>query len=478
MASAMHHSPLAMLFLLKAKPVLTLLYAPFAVLGLTPYLLFHAALAATAVVLICRTAVHLEIAHPNAAGWLLALSLGFTVAGSNGFANSAGAFFLSLFLFLYFSKRYMWAALVLGLLPFVRNELALIWAGFLFWDVWNRKDYRFVLACLAFPVAYALAGAWYHKNLFWLIAYFPNPQEKPHALGFEPLSLESMGVYFHQSLLINFGVMAFPALFAWKAGDRRRLLLLILAWATFLIMAIMQYHHVFGFNDSLRYHVAPLPLVALLCAFGLSSSDRAAWTGAGCLAVLMLGFSALTFGFSWHLSILMLVVAGLAVARLLVPVRVRATNLILWSAGVCVLITGLVGEWYGRGQHRLVHEAFSRLKESQVYNGQPVYTDLHTARLDRCSGFENSYFLANQAIIWEFSRFTNRENGQYEDLAQALEHQRFLVEPEAHQVRRDSLYLLREGPRMDVWQKRIEQANPLSVSAGEHRVYYWPQDGS
>jgi hypothetical protein len=472
------HSPAAVLFALKIKPVLTLIYAPFALMGLTPFLLLHAALAALAVVLVCRTAVHLKVAHPNAAGWLLALSMGFTVAASNGFANADGAFFLSLFLFLYFSKRYTWAALVLGLLPFVRNELALIWVGFLVWDVWNRKDYRFVLACLAFPVAYTLAGALYHHNLFWLVSYFPNPQDKPYALGFEPLTLSAMGVYFHQSLLINFGLLAFPALFAWKAGDRQRIFLLVLTWVMFVTMAVMQYYHVFGFNDSLRYHVAPLPLVALLCAFGLSSSDRVAWIGAGCLALLMLGFSVLNFGFSWYLAVLMLVVAVLAVARLLSTGLVRPANLVLWCAGVCVLISGLIGEWYGSRQHRSVHDLVARLKDSGLYSGQPLYTDLHILRHDRCTGVEDTYLLANEAIVWEFSRFTNHENGQYRDLVRAFEHQRFLVEAEAHQPRRDALYLLGEGPRMDRWRKRLEQADPQSVSIGEHRVYYWPRGGS
>jgi hypothetical protein len=473
MAGCMIYSPAAMLFFVKAKPVLMLIYTPFAALGLTPYLLFHAALAALAVALIVRTAVHLGIAHPGAAGWLLALSFGFTIGGSNGFANVDGAFFLSLFLFLYFSRRYLWAGGVLGLMPLVRNELALVWVAFIAWDVWNRKDYRFVLAGLAFPVVYAVAGSVYHGNIAWLVSTFPNPQSKPQDIGFELPTLKRMGKYIQQSMLLNLGVMAFPALSALKAGDRRGILLLVLTWLFFILMAFFQYFGVFGFDLSLRYHLSPLPLVALLCAYGLSSYGRAAWVGAGCAAVLMVILPGEGKGF-------LVAVAVLAVAHLVTRWKtkldvVRPSNLVLWIIGVCLLVSGISGRQYGEDQHRWNHRVMDSLKKSAIYNGQPVYTDIHIARYDRCAAIQDVYFLANESMLWELSRFLNRENGQYGEIVRALAHQRFVVEPEAHKLRLDAIYLLIQGPRMERWQRRIESAGPKNVRIGTHTAYYWPQ---
>jgi hypothetical protein len=43
--------------------------------------------------------------------------------------------------------------------------------------------YYFVLGALAFPLGYCLAGAAYHRNLWWLVSHFPNPEGKPTGIA-------------------------------------------------------------------------------------------------------------------------------------------------------------------------------------------------------------------------------------------------------------------------------------------------------
>lgn len=472
LAGAFWHSPAATLFFLKAKPVLVLLYAPVVWLGLTPYLLLHAGLAAAATLLVRQTARRLGVAHPNTAGWIMALSLGFAVAASNGFANADGAFFLALFLFLYFSGRHAWGGAVLGLLPFVRYELALVWLGFLLWDLWTRRDLRFVLASLAFPFAYMAAGALYHRDLLWLLSVFPNSQGIPAAIGFETPSPRVMGALFHRTVLINLGVLALPALFAVDLRDRRRTFLLGLTWLFFLLTTLFQMGRIFGFDASLRYHVAFLPLLALLGAYALAAAGRAAWIGAGCLSVLVLAVAE-------HGRMAMAVAAVLAATRLAARATgrdlIRPTNLALWAAGVGLLVSGLLGG-YGGDQHRGAQEVMTQLTMDTRYHGQPLYTDLSIARFERCAGIEEVHLLANAAILWEGSRFANHDNGQFEALVRALRAGRIHLDPGAHAVQRDAIYLVKDGPRMDRWRRHLEAERPRTFQVGGYRAFHWPPE--
>ena len=470
LAGTMRHSFVATVFLLKAKPVLVLLYAPFSFVGLTAYLMFHAALASAAILLVTATARRLKIAHPNVAGWLLAVSMGYAVAASNGFANADGAFFLSLFFFLYFSNRRIWAAILMGMLPFVRNELALVWVAFLVWDLWKRKDYRFVIASLGFPLVYTVAGAVYHRDLFWLVATFPNPQGKPSSIGFTLPSLGWLGQYLQKSLLINFGFMGFLALLGWQSGDRRSIFLYGLTCSIFVLMTVFQFFGVFGFDTSLRYHVGPLPLVALVTAYAVSSGSRRPYLAVAALSGLLLLFPA---GRSPYL------VAVLAAAACRFFVKGdefrKPADLVIWLCALVFAVIGLGTTEFGRRQHLGAHRTLKALKDSGIYKGQRVYTDIHIARYDRCSGVRNAYFLANESIVWELDRFVNKENGQYEDLVRALARRRFLIEIENHTVQRNAVYLLREGERMRRWKERIERHGPRRFSLGKYRVYYWPE---
>ncbi|MDI7268517.1 MAG: hypothetical protein QME96_11025 [Myxococcota bacterium] len=472
LAATMRDSFPATLFLLKAKPVLALLYAPFSFLGLDAYLLFHAVLASAAIILVGATARHLGIAHPNVAGWVLATSMGYTVAASNGFANADGAFFLSLFLFLYFSDRRTWAAVVLGMLPLVRNELALVWIAFLAWDLWTRKDRRFVLAALAFPVAYAGLGALYHRDLLWLLATFPGAQGIPASISFPLPSLNELGEYLRRTLLANFGLLGLLALFGWHRGDRRSIFLHGLTWSILAVMTVLQFFGAFGFDISLRYHVALLPLVALVTAYAVSSPARLPWLGAGILAALLLLFP------PDGLSPFVAVVLVAAACRLFLGHDAfrKPADLLLLACAAGFALTGLGTTDFGRTQHLETHRTMALLRSSGIYRGQPVFTDIHIARYDTCSGVTDAYFLANEAIVWEASRFLNKANGQYDDIVRALERQRFILESESHAVRRDAIYLLEDGERTRRWRERIEKEGPAWVRMGRYRACYWPDE--
>ena len=473
MTRLLWQQPVAAFFLLKVKPVLALLYLPTARLGFKAFLVVHAGLAATTVLLVCLTARDLGTRIPAAAGWMLMLSGGFFVAAVSGFANLEGAFFLALFLWLYFSGRRKSGALVLGLLPFVRHELAVVWLFFLGWDLWRRRrqGISFVLLAAAFPSLYIVLGAWYHGDLLWLIHNFPSSSDIPVAISFNSPTAAGLREYWQRSLLCNFGVLGVLALLAVGIRQRVVLILFVSALAIYAVMTLFQYQRIFGFNASLRYHVAVLPLVAILSAKGLENDHALTWMIAALLAFAVGMFSGAG---SW----MFIAVAIFLPILMYLGKRWRMNTASL--ARILVLVSGMgvlyLGMAYGEDfyrQHRQSHRLFHWLSEQGFYHGQPVYSDMQIFRYDECSGIKNRYQLANEAIYWELSRFTNHGNGQYRDLVDALRKIGYAVDPSKHRINRQAVYIVRRCQRFRRWIRLLEEHHPHRVVEGNHLIYYW-----
>jgi hypothetical protein len=438
-----HSEPLAFFFMSKGKPVLQTLYALPALAGLQGYLIAHGIVGAIGVWLISQAARRFGIGRPNLAGWFLATSTIFAVSAANGIPNSDGAAFFALFLLLYASDRRIAAGVVLGMLPLVRHELGVITVTFAAWDVLRRRRLDMALAVGAFPAAYVLAGALYHRDLFWVFSLWVNPTEIPPELkDWKTLTILDA---------LRYHVLAFPNnspfLGAWSLAGiflvlrRRQWPLLVLPIAMLLSAAAFASMQtgtsVAALDLRLRAYLLLAPPMAVLAAFGLSFAlqrREAAW------------------------------------------LRVTAISLALaWQALMVHDPQDVLGD-----QHRRVHALFDELRARGLYTGQPLYTDLQTARYDRCAGVatERTFLLANQAMRWEIQRNSTVESGQRAAALRGFEAARFLFEPERHAIRKDALYLLRRQPRVAIWRERVEAAGPSRATVGEWDAYWWPGNDS
>src|SRR5262249_45080813 len=149
----------------------------------------------------------------------------------------------------------------------------------------------------------------------------------------------------------------------------------------------------FAVDRSLRYHVAPLPLVALLAA----SLRRPLWLPATMQAAFVLGT--------------------------------------------------LVFTDYGRERHLQNHRLMDAVRQSPAWHGQSVYTDVQIARYDTCSGVD-AWMLANDSIAYDVEHQLSADNGQRDAIVRALERQRFLVTLDP--IPKDALYLI-ESERNRRW---------------------------
>lgn len=433
-------------FLHKAKPANTLLYAIPMQFGFRAFLVAHVLGATVAIVLVCAAARRLGIGHPNTAGWVLATAGIFLVAGSNGYANSDGALILALFLFLHASGRRLPAGLALGLLPFSRYELVVVSGLLVVWAVLHDRDLRVLIGAAITGLAWFLAGALYFGDMAWLNHTYVNTIELPANLALDDLS-KMFALHQYPGWLATAFVAHSPVLTAFVlfGPDRRNrnsvafFAITVLFYGTLIVVNLTQ-TQIFALH--VRHLSAPLPLVALVAAWALAPGGPAA-----------------------------------RVASRLIPQRHRKaawTALVrpgLLVAAVIVAVAYLANpENPERQQHLRHHRTVAALKDSGLYHGQAIFTDLNPLHLDRCAGLPETRLLTNGAIRWELRRGCTTVE-QYERIVRVLSGQGYELDPSRLPIREDALYLVSNASRSADWRERLENAGAIPTPVEDVLAY-------
>jgi hypothetical protein len=447
----------ATLFLHRTKPVLVLLYSLPSHFGLTPFFVVHSLVGGAAVYLTAATARALGIRHPNIAGCFLATSMIFVAGSSNGYPNTDGAAFLALFLFLHASKRRIPAAVVLGLLPLVRYELLPISVFFLAITAFRDRDYPSVLAAVALPVSYLAAGAVYNHDMLWMLSTHVNPGLLPAELRvWRPFGIRDVVTNFGRTFVANSPFLFIFAVFGVDRHNRRALLLFVLTVFVYLLLPLLQVTGWQVFGLSLRYHVAPLPLAALVVAWGFERAQRVAARAMSCARPEPDG--------PRRRGVLL---------RSLAPVA---------GLGIVAAAAGLLAVQLAdkdnpeRLNHRGLHGIISELAESGLYRGQAIYTDIVFAPYDECAGIKDAYVLVNSHIRWELSHIG--KPSQMEAIRRALTEEHWLFDPRTLPLRGDALYIIRTHKRNEEWSDRLKSLGAVSIPRDFYEVYFAPQPGA
>lgn len=477
-ARALLRAPAAGFFFVKAKPVLMLFSALPALGGYPCYLVVHAALGALALVLVSEAARAVGATRPNVAALLLGTSASFVVASANGYPNADGCLVLAAALYAYFSDKRALAAVLLGALPFARNELAPVTFLFSAHDFWRRRDARFVATTLVFPVLYGLAGGFYHHDFGWLFHKFPNPQGMPTQLKvYAPPTPSEALRSLQAGLLAGSPLFASLALFAASRGRHATWPLWGSAIAIYGVMTVCQVVGVLGFDTSPRYHVAPLALLAVLAALALSpaAGDEPGAPTVPRPAPFVLAPALLTACALQGSVGAVAAGAGLLAAVLcLVKQRYRSAELLLVAGAVIVAGLALADpNLRETAQHARAHRLVEGMRRAGIYRGQALYTDLYAVRFDRDLGVAEAHVLVNDAISWELLFDANPANGQTAALEAALAAEGLSFRPEAHRVRRDAVYAIRRLERTARWRALLEAAAPRRVNDDDFEIYWW-----
>jgi hypothetical protein len=265
-ADALLADPLAIAFVQKAKAVGGLLALPGVLAGWTGYLAWHKVLAGATVLLIGQAA-----RAQGGRGWVAALVLAtspaFVAGAMQGHSNVQGALVAAVAIRLLVSgRRPALAGLALGTLPWVRSEYVVFVVAAVVAEALAGRARAVLAGVLAFPVAYALAGAAYHHDLLWLV-HFPPTVAFPEAVcpEYEAIAFET---WYLRDLACQATLLlpAWPllALLSWRSSATRERTWLVTLLVTAFLLLALPFSGFAKFGHTVRYWIVLLPFAALL----------------------------------------------------------------------------------------------------------------------------------------------------------------------------------------------------------------------
>jgi hypothetical protein len=162
-----------------AKPFYVLLMSPFAHLGFMCAKLFNATLACISVWFTYLTARLLKYKWAIAVFVIYLFFKTFIVVTFSGLTEPMGNAIMALAIYLTFTRRFIWASLLLSFLPFVRSEGLFLCTTFGLYFIWMRQ-WRALPILLLGHIVYGIAGYPHFKDFFWTIHMIPYAILKSH----------------------------------------------------------------------------------------------------------------------------------------------------------------------------------------------------------------------------------------------------------------------------------------------------------
>ena len=155
-----------------AKPLFTMLMAPFAQFGMMGVRVFNILLGLGAALLTYLTAKKLDYKFPLLAIFLLVFAPLYAVLMISGMTEILFSFILILGIYLFFSQREIWSAVVISLLPFIRTEGIVIFPLFILAFAINRR-WLAILFLFSGILFFSILGSFHYGDLFWVIHTMP-----------------------------------------------------------------------------------------------------------------------------------------------------------------------------------------------------------------------------------------------------------------------------------------------------------------
>ena len=459
--------PVDLLFLQKSRPPVSALYAPFAALGPHAFGVAHVLVAAIAIPLLAQLARAFGHLWPNLAAVVLAASPLYFACAAAGVSNSDGVAIAILGAWLWLARRRPFVgAVVLGMLPWIRAELAPLPLMLLL--TCSATDRKAAWSgVLMFPVLYALTGALVHGDVLWWAHY---PPSLPEPMEHHPLWAQQDGRVTLNSLSATLLALSPAWLLAIPLGAgsaaRREIPAAQWAWLAFAALEIgvllaLPRWRVFNFDLSPRYLLGVVPALAL----ALSSRVESLADDAG-LRERIAEFGLLAAGAAIGFAVAL----GGAHPAALAATAVLAASITVARAGqpraaaigvAALLLAGPFG--FADGTHLRrdlmspeLDEIRARLAEEQRLHHRPIFTNaplLSSVLVGAEYGPVHYIVQADQ--LHEIVALSNPTSGQRQGLLEALAHD-FYGPPifadgfTPAQLPTDAVFVLVDDPRLEL----------------------------
>ncbi len=256
-----------------AKPLYVLLFCPWAQFGFTGVKIFNAIIGLFTLFFTFKISEKLAISNAILSPILLLFSPLFYILTFSGLTEPLFALMLSIGIYTVLKDKYIFAAVLVSFLPFVRSEGLLIAAVFGFFFL-LKKEWKILPLLLVGHLVYSIVGSFVHENLLWVFKKIPYDKLS---------STYGSGELFHFLIQMNY-VVGVPiyALFwlgviaiIWKMIRRKvQLELSILIFLGFFVFFIAHslfwYLGIFNSMGLKRVLVSVLPLAAIIALMGFN----------------------------------------------------------------------------------------------------------------------------------------------------------------------------------------------------------------
>ncbi len=329
-----------MLFFMKIRPPISLLYSPFATAGLTPFLWVHLIVAALAVPMTASLGRRLGLLRPNLAAALLALSPLFFAGAAAGVQNTDGLVGVLAVAWLLAHRRPLAAGLLMGVVVFGRVETALFAVAFAAYALWTPGARRVLLGLPVVPVLFVAAGALYHGTLLWLLHWPSSALDNPAVSASERALYGGNINDMFTTLIALTPVIGALAWASWRSMRSLEGVLTLAAVAFVVAIRVLPVTQLVYVSASPRNVLPAVPLLCLALARTTETWGRSRWQTIGA-AVLVLGCALLALPRleAW-VAVLVLIAAGSCTACALIALRstrAAAAALLAAAAGIAAL---------------------------------------------------------------------------------------------------------------------------------------------
>lgn len=161
-----------MLFSHWGKPVFTILISPFAQFGINGARLYNVIAGILTAFFCWKTAKLLKFHNSWFVLFLVLFTPIYFVLMFTSLTEVTFSFFLVMAIFLFFNKKYIWSAIVLGFLPMIRTEGIIIIPLFIAAWSFKRKFLVIPFLCTGFFIV-SLFGWPYYDSFWWLVTEMP-----------------------------------------------------------------------------------------------------------------------------------------------------------------------------------------------------------------------------------------------------------------------------------------------------------------
>ncbi|MGH1345330.1 MAG: hypothetical protein ACRBN8_27455 [Nannocystales bacterium] len=419
--------PAAGFFLQKSRPPISALYAPLSG-SLELFFWAHILVGALGIAALWGAARALGHRVPLLAPGVLALSPLFIGGSVAGLSNADVVTGLCVVAWLHASDRRGAAAVVLGVLPWIRAEVAVLAMLFAISAV-RRAAWKELGALAAFGAVYGLAGISYHRDPVWFLHF---PPALPEPMPNNPYWADHAGAA-SLATLVGAAVALTPvspalALVRWKSLRSTERLGLWFCLTFVGALVVLPVWQVFNFDTSPRYLLPVVPFVGL--AIGRAAGgwiDELDEPGRFALPLLCL-MALLAYAGAASASHPTGLIAVCVVAVALTAHRAAAAGL----AGTTLGVLALCGPWFFADGGQLDSRAtvphlapmIDRLGEVVGEQPKVVYTNepLLASSLARSGRLPNVtvFYIVQEDQRFELERLANPAVGQREALWEAM----------------------------------------------------------